>query len=387
MRSVRNGIANFVWRSWLSSALSSSAARFHPARSQSAFFTTGPPDRVDVPVGSSGTVALDIHHPPSPSTSPPAIIYLPRGPLGEDTLPQPSSLATLALSANVTVIRVNYRLSRDRRYPLPVHDVAAGFDWVTRHLVHGDNGHRDLDKAFGRVGICGELFGGSLAAALALTECHTRKAGIRAAVFGNPITDWTAIYPVAKPGQEENAPLQPFKKKRKAVAAKVSWEAFAKSPLLSSAAVLKARNTYFTAPEDYFDPFASPLLFFKTPMTEVPPAVDPIDEVFAELDLSLRAFEKKRRSQRRYPGSDAYLRLPDARFWVGDQCVLRDQGIELAQGMARSNNLHGGPDGKGEGSGWERVEVQVKDGIGVWGETEFTEMGQWFGKVLRVDWT
>ena len=297
-------------------------------------------------------------------------------------MPQPTSLTTLALSANVTVVQINYRLSRSEKYPLPVHDVVAGYDWILRHLVRGDNGHRDLDKAFGRVGICGELFGGSLAAGLALTECHTRKAGIRAAVLGNPVSDWTAMYPVSKPGSAEATSR--FTKK-KVAAPKASWDTFAESSLLPTSAVLKARNTFFSAPEDYFDPFASPVLFFKTPATEVPPDIDPIDEVFAEWDLSFREFEKKRRSPRRYPGPDAYLRLPDTRVWVGDGCVLRDQGIELAQCIARSNNLHGGPDGRGEGTGWERVEVQVKSGVGVWGEKEFKEMGQWFGQVLRID--
>ena len=369
-----------------------------PTASKSAWAPAAPYPSSPSPLSSSYPSHLrtdelpSIHHPPSPSPTSPAIIYLPRGPLLATPAPPPAPrLATLATAANVTVVAVNYRLDPARRYPLPVHDVAAGYDWVVRHLVRGDNGHRDLDKAFGRVGLCGELIGGSLAAALALTECHTRRAGVRAAVLGNPVADWTAMCPVAAPGTAAGGASRArttTTRKRKAAAtapAKSSWEAFAPSPALPSAAVLRARNACFAAPEDYFDPFASPLLFFKTAATEVPPRVDPIDEVFAAWDLSLRAFEKKRRSARRHPGPDGLLRLPAARVWVGEECVLKDQGIELAQSIARSNNLYGGPDGKGEGTGWERVEVRVKEGLGLWGERELMEMGQWFGSVLRID--
>ena len=269
----------------------------------------------------------------------------------------------------------------------------AGYDWVLRHLVRGDNGHRDLDKAFGRVGVCGELLGGSLAAALALTECSTRRAGVRAAVLGNPVSDWTAMHPVPKPGSAAvsaaamaAAMAQPAKRRKSAKAdTRSSWDAHAASRSLPVSALLRARTELFSNPADYFDPFASPLLFFKTAATEVPPRVDPIDEVFATFDMSLRAHEAKRRSVRRYPGSQAELKLPDTRMWVGEECALKDQGIELAQSVARSNNLYGGSQGKGEGSGWERVEVQVKDGIGLWGEKEFAVMGEWFGRVLRID--
>ena len=414
MQSIRHGLCRSPGRPRIVASPGGSAVlpRKH------AFHSTGVAslhaDRVEVGVGSSGSISLEcaailptppptcsltrprsIHHPPSPSPNAPAIVYLPPGPLLTTPAPPAPRLATLATAANVTVVRVNYRLdAAAHRYPRPVHDAAAGYDWVVRHLVRGDNGHRDLDKAFGRVGLCGELLGGGLAAALALTECHARRAGVRAAVLGNPVADWTAMYPVAAPGAAAappttaaGAPRARTARTRKAAAAtaKSSWEAFAHGPALPAAALLRARHALFAAPEDYFDPFASPLLFFKTAATAVPPRVDPIDEVFAAWDLSLRAFERKRRSARRHPGPDGRLRLPAARVWVGAECVLKDQGIELAQSVARSNNLYGGPDGKGEGTGWERVEVQVREGLGLWGERELLEMGQWFGRVLRID--
>lgn len=357
-------------------------------------FAPAQPDQVQVAVGSNGSIVLEytfpashgvltnegsIYHPPVPSGTTPAIIYLPRGPLVQKNIPPaPTSLNSLAVAANVTVVRLNYRLSKASKYPTPVHDVLAGYDWVARHIVRG--GQYGTAHISGRVGVCGEAFGGGLAAMLAVTECRESRTGVKAAVLGNPISDWTAMHAVDD--KLRAPPLEPAKGKKRA-RKESSWTAFAASSTLSAKELVNARSTFFRLQEDYFDPFASPLLFFRTPTSDVPPDIDPLDEIFLESHEIVRNVVKKRRSQRRYPPTSSSLRLPHCRVWVGEESVLRDQGIEFAESVARSISLYGGPNGTGEGEGWERVEVQVKDGTGFWGERELIEIGGWFGQILR----
>lgn len=295
--------------------------------------------------------------------------------------PESTSLIPLASTANATIVRLNYRLSTERKYPTPIHDVLAGYDWVARNLVRGSL--QGMGRAGpGKVAVCGELIGGSLAAALTFTECHSMKTGIRAAVMGSPISDWTAMYPI-KPRPRSMSAVATTTSTKKRATRLSAWEANASSEILSAAALLKARRDLFRLPEDYFDPFASPTLFFRTPSSSIPGVIDPLDELFFDLDISPEQSMKKRRSYRRFPPPALSLQLPDALFWVGEESVLRDQGIDLAEGMARSNHLYGGPSGTGEGTGWERVEVELKHGTGCWGEAELVDIGTWFGQKLR----
>ena len=293
-------------------------------------------------------------------------------------MPEPPSLTPLALSANTTVVRLNYRLSKEYKYPAPVHDVLAGYDWVVNNLARGPPERSGLRRGPGNIGVCGELLGGSLAAALAMTECDPGTTGIRAAVLGNPITDWTAMYPVQKADVSGSLKVGAKRAKRPN-----SWTAAVSDPILSTRELLKARNTYFRIPEDYFDTFASPLLFFRTPCDDVPAPADPIDEIFASMGSSLREFNKKRRSNRRHPPLASKLDLPQTRIWVGEKNALKDQGIELAEAVARSITLYSGREKVEDGSGWDRVEVQLKEGLGFWGEAELMHMGSWFSEVLR----
>ena len=323
-----------------------------------------------------------IYHPASsPSAVKPVIIYLPRGPVSYNGLPEPSNLGLLASSANVTVVNLGYRLSRSLKYPLPIHDVLTGYDWIVQHLVRGDYG----EPNDGKVAVCGELIGGSLAAALALTECHSVKTGVRATVMGNPISDWTAMHPIdARFTSKESVPDEatPISKKKRAPRLS-SWESNASNSSLSASSLLKARRDLFRSAEDYYDSFASPTLFFRTPSSDIPMAIDPLDEIFMSPETIPQQSPKKRRSYRRYPGQTSNLHLPDTMIWVGEHSVLKDQGIDLAEGIARSNHLYGGPGGTGEGTGWERVDVEIKEGIGAWGEAELVQIGTWFGERLR----
>ena len=210
------------------------------------------------------------------------------------------------------------------------------------------------------------------------------KTGIRAAVMGNPVCDWTAMHPLTAGVSDNSAPTAPISTgKRKRAPKSSSWKQHASNTTLSAASLLKARRDFFSSPEEYYDPFASPTLFFRAASSDIPATIDPLDELFIDLDIAPQQELKKRRSYRRYPPSTLNLKLPDSMFWIGEDSVLKDQGIGLAESMARSNHFYGGPSGTGEGTGWERVDVEIREGLGSWGEAELIQIGTWLGERLR----
>ena len=217
--------------------------------------------------------------------------------------------AALAAAARSTVVRINYRLSRRHRFPGPVHDVLAGFDWVCRHLLPP----RAARSHAARLGVCGELVGASLATMLALTECRAGEHGIWAAAVNNPIIDW--VFPDELPQRQtpsvtrdfehvssdnhdvdqddsllespdlgprsdllewcnrqeasevRYAPEAPAEKPRPR--RKSSWRTYGDNSVLSTAALLAARDRFFHSPENYFDRFASPVCFFRSPSADL----------------------------------------------------------------------------------------------------------------------
>ena len=236
---------------------------------------------------------------------------------------------------------------------------------------------------------------------LALTECHSQKpGGICAAALGNPIADWT--FPDAESaGQESEAidladtrfeTLEPLLRKRSPAKPRPidSWTAFADSTSLSAQALLAARDTFFTQPEKWFDPFASPLLFFRTASIDIPtlkpadPATDPATDIAASP-------AKKRKARRRYPPPHLDLKLPIMRVDVGEESLLRDQGVEFVERVKKSS-----PSYARQAVGWDGEEVAgeearedddvrlvVREGVGLWGEKELVEVGGWLGGALR----
>ena len=241
--------------------------------------------------------------------------------------------------------------------------------------------------------MCGELLGGSLAAMLALTECHAGKTGIRAAAFGNPITDWTAMHVVHNnkiadsPSSAQPLPTVSTKRAPRKVATPDSWTAFSTNSTLPSSSLLRARHNLFAMPEHYFDPFASPLLFFRTASSDMPPDLASEDPIVD--DDSLLEFIRKRRAHRRHPPTGSGLLLPKIRVQLGKENLLKDQGIELAMSVIRSFEVSsrdsGGDLMSGRNSAREEkmVEVVESGGLGLWTEDDLANIGIWFGNALR----
>ena len=315
---------------------------------------------------------------------------------------------------------MNYRLSADgqHQFPKPIHDVLAGYDWVLRHLAHDASTQDDAWPAGEpqRIGVYGELVGGGLAAMLALTESHTGRSGIGAAAVTNPVVDWTfpdtlSDLELERDEVEHVTHDMTRKRKQRSKASIIdSWTVFGREGPISADYLLSLRQRIFSKPEYYFDPFASPLLFFRTAGIDVPtedtppPASDPSTPVLEEEPAT-----RRRKAHRRFPPSGSGLRLPQMRVGVREGSLLRDQGVALVDLMRRSIVLHERSSSDRFSDPWaddeeqvsrandrarheaeRRVRLVVEPGRGLLTTSPFNEIaedmveiGRWFQDVLR----
>lgn len=253
-----------------------------------------------------------------------------------------------------------------------------------------------------KIGVCGDLLGGSLATMLALTECQNpaSNGGVRsisAVAVGNPIVDWTALSPVdpdprISPNSVEGISIGDYKIPR-----------ISNSQTLTVPGLVDVRDVFFRKPENYFDPFASPLLYFRTPGTDVPNesqaeaesqsfravVPQPVSSANGSSyvpEPETRPFEpaRRRRSHRKYPPTGFDLVLPHMRVEVGKEWVLKDQGMELIELVRKSFER---TEDQKTSSGKSRInrsfEIIENEGLGLWDKENMFEIGQWFGDVLR----
>ncbi|KAI9718706.1 MAG: hypothetical protein M1812_003880 [Candelaria pacifica] len=293
---------------------------------------------------------LNIYQPRKPSPNHNAIIYLPRGSIGAEAedpsthaLSSDQAIEILSTTTGATIIRVAYRFSRHHRYPFPLHDVLAAYDWVLKHLAHDRYDEQSTTDGtassrmqytpdptgFPRIGVYGELIGGTLATTLGLTECHTNKSAIGAIAVSNPILDWTFPSSNAQAAKTES------------LSEKIV------DPLVPKY-LSAARAQLFSGPEAHHDPFASPLLFFRTSSNPLPEYTDPAlipnasspsgtnesDEESGEV--------RQRKYHLRYPPSASKLKLPATLISVNkdSNSLIYQQGAELATLMRRSISIH-----------------------------------------------
>jgi acetyl esterase/lipase len=278
------------------------------------------------------------------------LLLLPRGPLLSNAGNDVANASHLRSTLPYTVVQVNYRMGSVNPYPTPVHDVLAGYDWVHEHLLPKRAITRTgRSEHVGRICVFGELLGGSLATMLALTECRKGEPGIVTAAINNPLADWV------QPEEELHV-----------TAPESSLAKFGQSYHgLEIADLLRARGNYFPKPETYFDPFASPLLFFRTPGTAVPSnsrtELDDLELLSAIeredfhrqqsllsgmsnvtlQDIASGADEVKsapppRKSYRLFPNANLKLDLPSFHIATGNTSPLSDQAHELSKVLRKS---------------------------------------------------
>ena len=266
----------------------------------------------------------------------------------------------------------------------------AGYDWIHNNLANATgqvSAELPAKSFYRKIGVCGELIGGSLATMLALTECRTPNGhpggqGIKAAAIGNPLLDWTGLFGT------DSDPVATFATNGSLLGG--DDECFSHSDRLIPTInrLTSLRNVIFEKPETYHDPFASPLLFFRTPSSELPGHGYNLATGRYENEMNYESPEsepiKKRRSLRKYPPSGYGLLLPHMRIEVGKKCVLRDHGRELIDLMRKSFKRTQDEAFVESGHDTNRsFDVIERDGVGLWDENDMFEIGHWLGETLR----
>ena len=254
--------------------------------------------------------------------------------------------------------------------------------------MKGDQ-ERLVDTKSPRIGVCGELAGGSLAAMLALTECNTNKAHISAAAIGNAILDWTDVFPPGRDMTIDDIQSSDHENLHNAKALSSTDE-----EALSISAFIASRKEFFRKAEAFFDPFASPTLFFRTPCFDLPFqfSLNPLlkasailnDGSSSDVDDESQVLTRKRLYPRVYPPPGSNLVFPSMRLTLGEDFVLGNQATELAELMRRSMARGQGlVSYAGEKDTSKIVTTERKHGLGLWEPNDAMEIGQWFGDVLR----
>ncbi|KAJ4298980.1 hypothetical protein N0V90_004224 [Kalmusia sp. IMI 367209] len=379
-----------------------------------------------------------VFHSSTPSS--PVLIYLPPGPVvAECPEEEDRIISTLASTSGATIARVNYRASAQYQFPTPVHDVLLAYDWVRENLLQ-DGFSRPV---LGRVGVCGELIGGSLATMLALTECRLGESRIAAASVNNPIVDWvfpddlptvSAAELLEPPAADEtalladedpmalpscNKPKPPSLRKTPKRTARspppTSWQLYGDNAAIPTLTLSAERDVLFRRPEDYFDRFVSPVHFFRSPhgMLLHPKADDawaseqPGNLIDIETQLDIHHFQsyenpdatpelpvlaRCRAYARIYPPAGSKFILPKWRITAGSHSPLLDQALDLTKMVRRSVarqmlktrtgrvRWHD-PTEKGHFEEYanERVSVDILDDVGLWTEQQNDE--QWKSQV------
>lgn len=318
------------------------------------------------------------------------MIYLPSGLILPDNGAEEQTVTALSAATKATIARVNYRAPPEKAWPTPLHDVLNGHDWIIENML----AEQPLNA---RLGVCGELFGGSLATSLAMTECRIGESRIVAAAVNNPISDWVFPdeLPAADPASlpEPSAPAETCfpadqdplssksedaekeakailtkagkpRKQAKRAPKKTAWLRNSDNALLPTAALNATRNALFSNPFDIFDRFASPLHFFRSPHGEyIIPAQDqnslnsspsdiPLDQHDFETLMDISHYEsyikqedseaeppvltRCRAYARNYPPATSLLRLPEWHLTSGTKSPLLDQVTELTKMLKRS---------------------------------------------------
>ncbi|KAF2788784.1 alpha/beta-hydrolase [Melanomma pulvis-pyrius CBS 109.77] len=416
-------------------------------------------EQITVPCRSNGSIKLDIF--PASTSSSPILIYLPSGPVLPDYSDEEGRvISALAASTGATIARINYRASLEHQFPTPYHDVLFGYDWILENLLEHESSTKARKPQPARLGICGELVGGSLATMLALTECQRGENRIVAAAVNSPIVDWVFPddLPVLPPSElpepfapeetqfpadqdlmtwwtrEDRQEPTPAIQKRQKRAPKppppTSWQLYSDNETIPTLTLSGERDVLFRKPEDYFDRFASPIHFFRSPhgyltyphgediIASSSPSEQPKDPFDWETRMSIDHFEsfddssttpelptlaRCRAYARIYPPSGTSLSLPQWHITTGTQSPLLDQASELTKMVRRSiarqtlrtntqRDLWHDPAEKAKYETYaeQRVQWNEVEGLGLWSQPDETPdwqsqieaVGTWMGAGL-----
>lgn len=188
--------------------------------------------------GGDGPLGARIYTPPKAATPGPLLVFFHGGGFMSGSLESHESVCrTLADSAVVRVVSVDYRLAPENPYPAAVDDVLAAYREITTRAA-------ELGADPTRIVVGGDSAGGNLAAVVANA---TRGEELRPCVQ-------LLIYPVTDLSTEHE-----------------SYELFAKGFFLTRADVRDVTDKYTPDPSLRTDPRVSPLL--EPDLTGVAPAI------------------------------------------------------------------------------------------------------------------
>ncbi|KAI0541981.1 hypothetical protein GGR58DRAFT_454673 [Xylaria digitata] len=282
--------------------------------------------RVSVPVGSSGSVIIDLHNLAKVSSSDPLLIYLPPFSTAAPT----SDLTQLPRFAqrHATAV-IHYRWTEPsseeesvegdtsggeetthRRFhpgwPAPIHDTLKAYTWIVENLAPTTYTRRDIY-------VYGSYLGASLATSLTLTEAHPHeRMAVRGCVAYNGIYNWTMFLPD-----------HPINKLIQSSSSRNFLEdilALTADPELGELKQMIAK--LFNKPSDLFDPFASSCLLFHTPGLLVPPSFNesaippqsPLTDPPWRSEEAIEQFippEHPRKSRLVFPPRKSTLKIPE----------------------------------------------------------------------------
>ncbi|KAM3079502.1 hypothetical protein ACMFMG_005923 [Clarireedia jacksonii] len=227
--------------------------------------------------GLSGQIIVELHNASlvRSSLSAPLVIYLP--PYPSSSLHSPPSW----LLRNFPVLSIPYRWSHNpsvsfriqktHGFPVPLHDTLQAYTWLLNSYLPSlstnpppSSSSFHAQKPIQRpLLIYGSYLGGTLATSLALTESYAytnRPTHIHSLVVYNAILDWTPFSTTPDPVLFDKSSIPSYIS---------SPELYSQKPWTTDTLhTLKTR--LFPSPSQTFDAFASPLLFFRRPGTEVP---------------------------------------------------------------------------------------------------------------------
>ena len=203
---------------------------------------------------------------------------------------------------------------------------------------------------------------------LALTECRMGSTQIGAAFVNNPIVDWVSMHehnhtPPKSYDDPENATNTSSEstnaRRRKSRLSMPSLALFSSNPDLPTSSLLSARSNLFKNPSSYFDPFASPTLFLRTPglLASSSHDSDSASPTSFLHDDENRVANTPRKAYLRYPPSHTALHLPTFRVEMGAQSPLRDQVEEFVALLRRCHRLDRSKNEKSH----QLEEIEVKD--------------------------
>lgn len=143
-----------------------------------------------------------------------------------------------ARELGVVVVDVDYRMSPDHKFPIPVEDCYAALTWVAAHA-----GELGVDAT--RLAVGGGSAGGNLAAAVALMSRDRGMTALRGQVLNIPATDSSCN--------------------------SESMRRFAEGYVMTRRNAIEMWEMYLASPSDAYEPYASPL--HASSLGGLPPAL------------------------------------------------------------------------------------------------------------------